>query len=98
MGRHHFPFLRVHRAGVCRYEFSEFLARELYQPDIYARISIGSLRDFETKHGLALYENCARYRPNGEFRGGTPEWPPPLFRRLMGVEGLSLLQRFQAHQ
>ncbi|RYD34218.1 MAG: RepB family plasmid replication initiator protein [Verrucomicrobiaceae bacterium] len=81
--------------GVCRYEFSEFLARELYQPEIYARISIGSLRDFETKHGLALYENCARYRPNADFRGGTPEWPLDLFRRLMGVEGLSLYSDFK---
>lgn len=72
--------------GICRYEFSEFLAQELFKPEIYARINVGAIRDFETKHGLALYENCARYRPYQDFQGGTPEWPLDLFRKLMGVD------------
>jgi hypothetical protein len=73
--------------GVCRYEFSEFLAKELYKPGVYARINVAAVKEFGSKHALALYENCARYRPNDEFRGQTPQWPLDLFRRLMGVAG-----------
>lgn len=83
--------------GVCRYEFSEFLAKQLFNPGIYARINMSSLRDFQTRYGLALYENCARYRPNGDFAGGTPEWSLEQFRRLMGIteKGVTLYDTFK---
>lgn len=83
--------------GTCRYEFSEFLAHQLFNPAIYARINMSSLRDFQTRYGLALYENCARYRPNGEFEGGTPEWSLDQFRRLMGIteKGVTLYDTFK---
>lgn len=83
--------------GVCRYEFSEFLAKQLFNPGIYARINMSSVRDFQTRYGLALYENCARYRPNGEFEGGTPEWSLDQFRRLMGIteKGVTLYDTFK---
>lgn len=83
--------------GVCRYEFSEFLAKQLYNPGVYARINMSSLRDFQTRYGLALYENCARYRPNGDFAGGTPEWSLEQFRRLMGIteKGVTLYDTFK---
>ena len=83
--------------GVCRYEFSEFLAKQLFNPGIYARINMSSLRDFQTRYGLALYENCARYRPNGDFSGGTPEWTLEQFRRLMGIteKGVTLYDTFK---
>ena len=83
--------------GVCRYEFSEFLAKQLFNPGVYARINMSSLRDFQTRYGLALYENCARYRPNGDFAGGTPEWSLDQFRRLMGIteKGVTLYDTFK---
>ena len=83
--------------GVCRYEFSEFLAKQLFNPGVYARINMSTLRDFQTRYGLALYENCARYRPNGEFAGGTPEWSLEQFRRLMGIteKGVTLYDTFK---
>ena len=83
--------------GVCRYEFSEFLAKQLFNPGVYARINMSTLRDFQTRYGLALYENCARYRPNGDFAGGTPEWSLEQFRRLMGIteKGVTLYDTFK---
>lgn len=78
------------KLGVCHYRFDEFLAEKLYQPEIYARINIGVLRHFESKYALALYENCARYRPKGQFPGLTPQWTLDDFRILMGVQGMPL--------
>jgi plasmid replication initiation protein len=81
--------------GTCEYEFSDFLAQQLFKPEVYARININTLRDFQSRYGLALYENCARYRPNNDFRGGTPEWPLDKFRRLMGITGTTLYDTFK---
>lgn len=81
--------------GECRYQMADFLARQLYNPAVYARISMDTLRGFKTRYGLTLYENCARYRPNGDFRGGTPEWDVDVFRQLMGVADTPLYQTFK---
>lgn len=81
--------------GECRYQMADFLARQLYNPAVYARISMDTLRGFKTRYGLTLYENCARYRPNGDFQGGTPEWDVDTFRKLMGVADTPLYQTFK---
>ena len=69
------------------YSFSPFLKEKLYYPDIYASISIQSMKAFVSVHALALYENCIRYRPNekANFRGETGKWTIEEFRSLVGA-------------
>ena len=87
-------FVQV-KGGNCTYRYDEFLAEQLYQPEVYARINLGALRHFQSKYAVALYENCARYRPNGSFPGGTPEWSLEEFRLIMGVRDMPLFQEFK---
>jgi Initiator Replication protein len=81
--------------GMCHYRYDEFLAEKLYHPEVYARINLGVLQKFECKYAIALYENCARYRPNGGFSGGTPEWSLDEFRLIMGVRDVPLYGEFK---
>lgn len=83
------------KGGVCTYRYDEFLAEKLYQPEVYARINLGVLRHFQSKYAVALYENCARYRPNGAFPGGTPDWSLEEFRLIMGVKDVPLFDEFK---
>lgn len=87
-------FVQV-KGGDCTYRYDEFLAEQLYQPEVYARINLSALRHFQSKYAVALYENCARYRPNGTFPGGTPEWSLEEFRLIMGVRDMPLFQEFK---
>lgn len=83
------------KGGTCTYRYDEFLAEKLYQPEVYARINLGVLRHFQSKYAVALYENCARYRPNGAFPGGTPDWSLEEFRLIMGVKDVPLFGEFK---
>ena len=66
--------------GVCTYSYAEFLAKQLYSPEIYATINLGIQRLFESGYALALYENCIRYKSVGS----TGWWSVEKFRALMG--------------
>ena len=70
------------KRGFCRYEYSKTLAELLFQPDIYARIDLRIQNKFNSSYGLALYENCVRFknvRTTGWINIDT-------FRKLMGVQ------------
>lgn len=67
--------------GLCTYEYSQVMRDLLYQPEIYGQINIGLISQFKSGYGLALYENCIRYKGLAQ----TPWFPLEVFRKLMGV-------------
>jgi plasmid replication initiation protein len=67
--------------GVCIYEYSQLMKDLLYQPEIYGQINIELISKFKSGYGLALYENCIRYKGLAQ----TPWFPIDIFRKLMGV-------------
>lgn len=73
--------------GMFRYRFAPELEEKIYSPEIYARINILTVSQFDSRYALALYENLARYRPNqGKgFSGGSPKWAMEEFREIMGI-------------
>lgn len=68
--------------GICKYSYTEFLAEQLYNPEIYATINLGIQRLFESCYALALYENCLRYKSVGS----TGWWSIEMFRDLVGAK------------
>ena len=68
-------------SGTCSYEYSKVMKDFLYQPEIYGRVNIELVSQFKSGYGLALYENCIRYRGLAQ----TPWFPIDVFRKLMGV-------------
>lgn len=63
------------------YEYSSELRRRLYNPAMYARISLSLQNDFKSKYSLALYELAVDFRGVGQ----TPWYTIEDFRRFMGV-------------
>lgn len=72
----------VIKRGVCTYAFSPSMRKKLYQPEMYARINLSIMSNFNRSYSLALYENTTR------FRGlGTTGWKDVAFwRNVLGVE------------
>jgi len=77
--------------GKCRYGYSPALAEKLYNPDIYASINMAIQRKFRSKHALALYENCYRFKTVRS----TGWWTLKTFRRLMGVDESDYYHQFK---
>ncbi|WP_427454810.1 RepB family plasmid replication initiator protein [Litorimonas sp. WD9-15] len=77
--------------GRCRYGYSPALAEKLYNPDIYASINMRIQRKFRSKHALALYENCYRFKTVKS----TGWWTLKTFRRLMGVDDSDYYAQFK---
>ena len=77
--------------GKCRYGYSPALAEKLYNPDIYASINMAIQRKFRSKHALALYENCYRFKTVRS----TGWWNLKTFRRLMGVDDSDYYHQFK---
>src|SRR6185312_6249619 len=48
--------------GICEYEFTPSLVPYLDRPAQYAKFSLGLQAQFKSCYGLALYENCERYK------------------------------------
>ena len=76
--------------GICSYRYDEFLAEQLYDPDIYATINMRIQRQLKGGYSLALYENCLRYKNVGS----TGWWELAKFRRLVGADA-SLYDSFK---
>ena len=62
----------------------------LDRPAQYAKFSLANQAKFKSSYGLALYENCERYRKIGY----TCAFDIPLFRKLMGVGPTEYLEFF----
>lgn len=70
------------RSGVCSYEYSDWLAKKLANPEIYTLININVQKQFSGGYSLALYENCLRFK-----RTGSTGWiKVETWRRLLGAE------------
>jgi hypothetical protein len=71
--------------GICTYEYSSILRERLYNPTMYAKISLSLQNRFDGKHAQALWELCVDYLGSGRAAGETPYIPLEQFRKLMGV-------------
>jgi hypothetical protein len=54
----------LEEGGVLEYSFSKHIREKLLRPDVYARLNLQLQNKFRSRHGLALYEQCARYIDN----------------------------------
>jgi hypothetical protein len=69
------------KGPLCTYAYSPRMKQLLYTPSMFGKINLYIQAQFKSSYGLALYENCTRYR-------GLPytKWfDMELFRKLMGV-------------
>jgi hypothetical protein len=69
------------RGPLCKYAYSPRMKQLLHTPSMFGKINLFIQAQFKSSYGLALYENCIRYR-------GLPhtKWfEMDLFRKLMGV-------------
>jgi plasmid replication initiation protein len=69
------------KGPLCTYAYSPRMKQLLYTPSMFGKINLYIQAQFKSSYGLALYENCTRYR-------GLPytKWfDMDLFRKLMGV-------------
>lgn len=69
------------KGSLCTYAYSPRMKALLYSPSMYGKINLYIQARFKSSYGLALYENCIRYR-------GLPStrwFDLPVFRKLMGV-------------
>lgn len=71
--------------GILEYSFSPQLKQQLYNPAMYARISLSIQNRFVSKHALAVYELCVDYFDISRGRGETPWIEIDKYRRLMGL-------------
>lgn len=67
--------------SICTYAYSPRIKRLLYSPSMYGKISMIMQSHFRSSYGLALYENCVRYRDLPH----TKWFEMSIFRKLMGV-------------
>jgi hypothetical protein len=68
--------------GVCSYQYAQFLAEELANPEIYATINVGIQNEFSSSYALTLWENCVRFKNVGSTGWiGVDTW-----RQLLGAD------------
>jgi plasmid replication initiation protein len=72
--------------GICHYAYSSILREYLYNPRMYARISLSMQNKFSSKYSLALYELCVDYLNFRTGWGETPSISIPDLRTLMGLK------------
>lgn len=68
--------------NTCTYSYSPQIKKLLSNPSIYGQINLIIQAQFKSSYGLALYENCVRYKG----LTSTKWLDYNLFRKLMGVE------------
>lgn len=69
------------KGALCFYAYSPRMRELLHSPAVYARINLHVQEKFGSSYGLALYENCIRYKGLSY----TKWFEMPIFRKLMGV-------------
>lgn len=79
------------KGGYCSYAYPERLKEKFYNPEIYARISIGMQRRFSSGYALTLHENLVRFRKVGSSGWLTVE----TLKTLLGVEGNAYYTEFR---
>lgn len=71
--------------GTLTYAYSPTLRERLYNPAMYARISLSMQNRFSSKHALAIYELCVDYFIRKRNEGKTPFIDLAEYRKLMGL-------------
>lgn len=74
------------KSGTCSYEYSSILRERLYNPRMYARLSLSLQNNFKSKHAQALWELCLDYLGSSREHGETPYIELETFKKLMGIE------------
>jgi len=69
------------RGPNCLYAYSPRMKQLLHSPTMFGKINLFIQSRFKSSYGLALYENCIRYRG----LGFTKWFDMDIFRKLMGV-------------
>ena len=72
--------------GVCHYAYGPTMRSRLYNPSMYARISLSLQNQFKSKHSLALYELFVDYFDAKRHCGETPVIGVEDFRHLLGLQ------------
>ena len=71
--------------GVCYYSYGPRFRKKLYNPGMYAKISLSLQNRFNSKHSLALYELFVDYFNVKLGFSSTPEISIEQFRKLLGL-------------
>ena len=58
-------------SGILEYSFSDKLVEMVKANKLYNQLDMGSMRELQSKHALALYEFCAGYKETETFNAGT---------------------------
>ena len=74
------------KEGMLTYAYAPELRSQLYNPRMYARISLSMQNKFNSKHSLALYELFIDYYDTSRAYGETPYILIEAYRKLMGIE------------
>lgn len=74
-----FKVVNPTKKGVIEYEFNEYLADLLYNPEMYAKIKLSIQQNFINKYAVALYEVCIDYIGVGQ----TPDIKIMDLKRLL---------------
>ncbi len=69
------------RGPICLFAYSPRMKQLLHSPTMFGKINLFIQSRFKSSYGLALYENCIRYRG----LGFTKWFDMETFRKLMGV-------------
>lgn len=72
------------RGNTLIYAYDDYLARQLYNPAIYAALDLQIQNRFTSTYAYTLYEQIARFLNQGLT--ATPKIPIKVFRKLMGVD------------
>lgn len=65
----------------CTYSYSNKMKKLLYRPELYGQLNMKVQARFKSSYGLALYENCIRFKNISQ----TPWLEMAVFRKLMGI-------------
>jgi hypothetical protein len=69
------------KGGIVEYEYSEWLAKRLADPEMWATIDLRMQREFKSNYALILYENVVRY----EKLGYTGSRSVDVWREILGA-------------
>lgn len=72
--------------NILYYSYGTRFKEKLYNPKMYARISLSMQNRFNSKYSLALYELAVDYFMRDKHFGQTPFIEVSKFRQLMGLE------------
>lgn len=83
------------KKGILEYSFSPHLKDKLYNPTMYAKISLTIQSKFKSKYSLILYELCVDYFIRQQGKGETPWIYISDFIKLIGIENQKSLHEFK---